>query len=453
MATLVMKFGGSLTADAKRIARVAQVILAEALAWKRVVVVVSAMASVTDTLNNAVDLAATRNAAGYRRMVAGLRENHAAVVNALFASEALRCDLIAYIDRALYDVMTVCDSVFSRREATPRDRDAAMAAGERMMTSILTALVRQEGLRVGLVEAADLIITDDRHQNANPMLDLIDERVDSVLRPLLDAGMVALVPGFIGVTRSGTATTLGRGGSDFTATILAASVHADEVWIWTSVDGIMSADPALVPGARVIAALSYEEVGELSYFGAHVLHPRTVEPLLAQGIPLRVRNPFNLDHAGTLIQADTTEFGAGLKAVTAVDGLYLSTAGQPIDIMEFLAQVRRIVGQMAMGPVIVMQSHRRSTLVFVVPTTAGPTAAATAAQRLSAGLGTDRWQVDPVKVIAMMGTAAQVALTDPSTGQSIQPLASVVGPGDRRLFAVAPGDAQAVVRQLHKLTL
>src|SRR2546421_659299 len=216
-----MKFGGSLTADAKRISRVAQVIMAESLAWQRMVVVVSAMAGTTDLLGRATNLAAARNAAGYRR-----------------------------------------------------------------------------------------IVSDDRHQSANPLLDRIDERVEQVLRPLLDAGIVPIVTGFIGATRNGVLTTLGRGGSDYTATILAASVRADEVWMWTSVDGVMSADPALVPGTRVIPVLSYQEVGELSFFGAHIVHPRAVQPLLAQGIPLRVRNPFNLDHAGTLIQAENDERGA-----------------------------------------------------------------------------------------------------------------------------------------------
>jgi bifunctional aspartokinase / homoserine dehydrogenase 1 len=452
MSTLVMKFGGSLTADAKRITRVAQVILAETLAWKRMVVVVSAMAGATDALNRAVDLAVARDAAGYRRAVAGLREEHVAVITALFDDEAVRRDLIDHIDRLLFDVLNVCDAALVRREALPRERDQAMAAGERMMVYILTALVRQEGLRAAMVDAASLIVTDDRYQNANPLVDLTDERVDAVLRPILDAGIVPLVTGFVGATRGGVTTTLGRGGSDYTATILAASLHADEVWIWTNVDGVMSADPALVPGARVIPVLSYEEVGELSYFGAHVLHPRAVEPLALNGIPLRVRNPFNLDHAGTLIQAETAESPNGLKAVTAVDGVCLTTSGRPIDMSEFLAQLRGILGQMATGPVIVMQSHLRSTLVFVVPTTAGPTAVAAITQRLAAALGAERWQVSPVKVIAVMGSTAQPILANPTSGAAIRPLASVIGPGERRLIAVAPSDTQAVVRQLHKLT-
>ncbi len=442
-----MKFGGSLTADARRIARIAQVTVSEAQAWKRMIVVISAMAGATDALNRAADLAAMRNAAGYRRAVAAIRKDHLAIIKVLFQSETAQRELIRHMDRLLFDVMGNCDAIMARREVTPRDRDAVVAVGERVMIEIVAALMRQEGLRAAVVDAASLIVTDDRHQNANPLVDRIDERVDSILRPLLDEGIVPLVTGFIGATQRGVVTTLGRGGSDYTATILAASLRADEVWIWTSVDGIMSADPQLVPGARVIPELSYEEVGELSYFGAHVLHPRAVEPLLPHKIPLRVRNPFNLDHAGTLIQAESSGNEHGLKAVTAIDGLCLSTKGQSIDLNELLGQIHHIVGRMLMGPVIMMQSHLRSTLVFIVPTSEGPQAVATAVQRLTSGLGTDYWEINPVKVITVMGTVMP-PIWDNS---GVMPLASVWGPGERRLIAVAPADAQAVVRQLHKL--
>jgi aspartokinase/homoserine dehydrogenase 1 len=240
MSTLVMKFGGRLLTDAKSIGRVAQVILAETLAWKRMVVVISAMAGVTNTLNQAADLAAARNATGYRHAVAGLRARHLDVIAALLNSEAARHDLTERLDRLLFDVLSVCDSAMTSREVSPRDRDSILSVGERMIVDILTAFVRQEGLRAAAVDATSLVVTDERHLNANPLIDLIDERVDRVLRPLLDAGIVPLVTGFIGETRNGAVTTLGRGGSDFTATILAASLHADEVWMWTNVDGVSS---------------------------------------------------------------------------------------------------------------------------------------------------------------------------------------------------------------------
>jgi aspartate kinase len=381
MATLVMKFGGSLMADARRMGQVAQVILAESLAWNRMVVVVSAMAGVTDTLARAVDLAAGRDGRGFRQVIAGIRDEHLTAIRALFEGEASRRPLIEHVDRILYEALATCDRVLAVQKAAPRDYDAVMAAGEKIMVNLMTALVRQEGLRAAAIDAEAVIVTDDAHQGAHPLQEATDRCVEDILRPIMDAGIVPLVAGFIGKTRTGALTTLGRGGSDLTATTLAASLRADEVWIWTYVDGIMSADPSLVPGARVISTLSYDEVGELAYFGARVLHPRAVEVLAPHGIPLRVRNPFNLDHAGTLIQARSNE---DLKAVTAVDGVLLSSLGRPVDVAEFLGQVQRSVGPAAARPAIVMQSHLRTLLVLVIPTSVGPNAAASAAQRLSA---------------------------------------------------------------------
>ncbi|MBX3083975.1 MAG: aspartate kinase [Anaerolineae bacterium] len=447
MATLVMKFGGSLTSDVKRLTRVAQVIMAESLAWKRMIVVVSAMAGATDTLSQAIEQAALHNAPGYRRAVAELRESHLGLLMALFPSLPIQHMLTAQLDNTLSTVLTTCDRIYAHREALPRDRDIVMATGEQMMVPIVTALVRQEGLQTASVNAESVMITDDKHQNAHPLLDVIDERVEQVIRPLLESGIVPIIAGFVGATKTGAVTTLGRGGSDYTATTLAASLRADEVWIWTTVDGVMSADPQLVPGARVIPTLSYEEVGELSYFGARVLHPRAVEPLQAQGIPLRVRNPFNLDHAGTLIQANAEAQNSSIKAVTAVDGLCLYTSGRPLDTGEFVSRIHRIVGRTVTGPVIVMQSHFRSVVVFVVPTNEGPNAVTTAKDRLSAQL--TGWEIVPVKVITLMGTPgfSESALISP-----IRPLASAVGPGDRYILCVNPSEAQSVVRQLHKLT-
>jgi aspartate kinase len=288
------------------------------------------------------------------------------------------------------------------------------------------------------------MITDNHHQNANPMMEIVEERIDRVLRPALAAGITVLTEGFIGATRGGAMTTLGRGGSDFTATILASILHADEVWMWTRVDGIMSADPQLVPNAHVIESLSYEEIRELSYFGVRLLHPRAVEPLLPDAIPMHIRNPagVGVDQKGTVIHAQSAP--GGLKAVSAIDGLFLSTRQDGIALPEVLAQINHLVGGAATGPVITVQSQGRSTLVFVVPTSEGPAAAVSAAQRLSAAM--PQWEVRTVKVIAAMG-----ALMQTNTLPGIRVLASAQGGSNRRVLAVAPEDMQVTVRYLHQL--
>jgi aspartate kinase len=445
MATLVMKFGGSLTADAQHLRQVGQIIAAESQAWDHLVVVVSAMAGITDALRRAGELALASHANGYRRAIAVIRERHLDLLRDLFANPEQQAQLVATLDQVLFDALNTCDQAFAQKALSPRQRDALMATGELIMAGILTQVVRNAGLVAAHVPAESLIITDDAHQHANPIADLIEERVDRHLRPLLEQGVLPIVPGFVGATRKGVITTLGRGGSDYTATLLAAALRADEVWIWTNVDGIMSSDPDWVPHARVIPALSYAEIEELAYFGTRVLHPDAIEPLVTRAIPLRVRNPANPDHAGTLIHAESDAPDAGPKAVSAVDGISLVLDQSPLELGAFLGQVQHLVGSKLTGPVIVMQGHHHTTLVYVVPTSEGANVAQPLATELALHL--PHWQVQPVKVIAVVG--ASIAL---NAALSLTPIASVVGPGNRRLLAVAPEAARETVRQLHSLT-
>src|SRR5579859_2090382 len=169
-----MKFGGSLTADARSIQRVAQIVLAEALAWKQMAVVVSAMAGATDMLARTVNLAAERDSAGSRQAIAALRIEHAAVIDALFPESAARRDLMRRIDHWLFDALAVCDSVAARAEATARDRDAVLVIGERLIADIVIALVQHEGLRSVLIDSSTWLRTDEHYQNANPITEVIE---------------------------------------------------------------------------------------------------------------------------------------------------------------------------------------------------------------------------------------------------------------------------------------
>jgi aspartate kinase len=447
MALLVMKFGGSLTASAQQLRRVIQIIHAESLAWQRLVVIVSAMSGATDTLRRIAELAQAREMLACRRLLSGLRADHVALIESLFPAGNVRSHLLHTLDQQCFGLLALCERVAQSNALLPHHRDEAMAIGERLMASIVAALAQQEGLRVALVPAESIIITDSTHQNAHPLRDVIDQRAERILQPLLKNGVIPILAGFIGATQGGKTTTLGRGGSDLTATLLAAALGADEVWMWTSVDGIMSADPALVPNARVIPSLTYEEIGELAFFGARLLHPAAIEPLIRPNIPLRVRNPHNLDHDGTLVHANPQQDGRRVKAVTAVDGVYLALRDQPFDLVTFLAKVRERVTSLAADPVIVMQSYRRATLVFVVPTSEGPQAVQEAVRQLQALLSD--WEVQPVKVIAAIGANTDLR---PILDKRIRPLASALGASERRLIAVQPADVRAALQQLHRLT-
>jgi aspartate kinase len=447
MSLLVMKFGGSLTTTAHQLRHVIQIIHAESLAWKRLVVVVSAMSGATDTLLRIVELAGQRDVVAYRRLLSGLRTDHLTLIESLFPAGSARTYLLQMLDQQLFNLMALCERLVQSGKLLPSHRDEAMAIGERLMASIVATLAQQQGLRAALVQAESVIITDNAHQNARPLRDAIDERAEHILRPLLNNGVVPILAGFIGATRTGETTTLGRGGSDLTATLLAAALGADEVWMWTSVDGIMSADPALVPNARVIPSLTYEEIGELAFFGARLLHPGAIEPLIRPNIPLRVRNPYHLDQDGTLVHATSQQNGRRAKAVTAVDGLYLALRGQPFDLATFLDKVHKSVPSLAANLVIVMQSYQRATLVSVVPTSEGPQAIQEVTRQVQMLL--PDWEVQPVKVIAAIGATTDLRLV---LDRNIRPLASALGANERRLIAVQPADVRAALQQLHRLT-
>jgi aspartate kinase len=211
-------------------------------------------------------------------------------------------------------------------EASPRAHDAIASLGERMSTRILSAALRSSGIASEAIDATRLIITDNYYQSANPDFKASLTPTTQILEPLFTKGITPVVTGFLGATKAGVTTTLGRGGSDFTAAILGVLLKADEVWIWTDVDGVMTSDPRIVHLAQTIDKISFREISELAYFGAKVLHPKTIRPIIEAGITLKVLNTFNPDHPGTLIVADMAIHEEQIiKAVTIIKDLRLIT--------------------------------------------------------------------------------------------------------------------------------
>ena len=214
-------------------------------------------------------------------------------MNELIADTSNRHNVSSEIGRLLDQFCNLCQAVTVLGEASPRARDAIASLGERMSIRILAAALQSAGIKAEAVEASGFIITDDRYQSANPDMQASLPAAQSILLPILESGCVPVVTGFMGATPSGVITTLGRGGSDFTAAILGVLLKADEVWIWTDVDGVMTTDPRIVPEARTVDRLSFREISELAYFGAKVLHPKTIRPVIEAGIVLKVLNTFN----------------------------------------------------------------------------------------------------------------------------------------------------------------
>lgn len=319
MTTLVMKFGGTSTASPEALKNAAGIVSAQYGEWDRLVVVVSAMAGVTDLLLECACYTQSGQEEHVSALICALRDRISSVVRAEFPNHQDQIHLINLLEARLAELTSICQRIQVQRHTNPRELDQVAALGERINVHIFSSLLCRHGVPAQPVDAAGLIVTDDRYQSATPIKSATNALLASVLSPLFARGIVPVITGFIGATSSGVTTTLGRGGSDYTAAILAESLHANEVWIWTDVDGIMTSDPCLVSGARLIPEIAYHEVSQLAQFGAKVVHPKTIQPVANRDIPLWVRNTFNPSCPGTRIcQRPSTED----YRVSAVTGLF-----------------------------------------------------------------------------------------------------------------------------------
>jgi aspartate kinase len=287
--------------------------------------------------------------------------------------------------------------------------DAITSLGEQINARVMAAVLRQRGARSEAVDATELIITDGTYQNAVPLMDQTRAQTLARLGPLMDQGVVPIVTGFIGATEDGVTTTLGRGGSDYSAAILGDSLDADEVWILTDVDGVMTTDPRIVADARVIPTLSASEVSELAYFGAKVLHPRTIRPVIERGIPLWVKNTFNPAFAGTRVVSEPESTVGTVKAVTAIRGLSMVTVeGRGMmGVPGIAARTFSAVASQGASVLMISQSSSEQSICFVIPTEAVAPVVSAIEGEMALELAredVDRvWSLDDVVIVTAVG--------------------------------------------------
>jgi bifunctional aspartokinase / homoserine dehydrogenase 1 len=364
----VLKFGGTSVGDAARIGRVVEIIRA-ASRESNVVVVVSAMSGVTNKLIEA----ATQAEVGHGRQVAmifeELREQHDAAAAALIHSVAERHRIGQKMREIFQEGDHLCQGTILLHELTARARDSISGLGERLSAPLVAAALRDGGLAGEAIEATELIVTDSYHGSAEPRMNLTRERCEARLGPLLHRGIIPVVTGYIGSTPEGVLTTLGRGGSDYSATVLGAALEADEVVIWTDVDGVMTADPRLVPNACTVPEISYREAAELAYFGAKVLHPKTLRPVMQTDIPVWIRNTFAPGRPGTKITPTGSSNGGGVKALTASSDVALITVGGPgiVGVRDVLGRTFTATAAIQADVLLVSQSSSQNDICFVVP--------------------------------------------------------------------------------------
>jgi len=354
---IVMKFGGTSVGNTECMERVAGIICEHA---KRadLVVVVSAMGGVTDMLIRA----ATEASHGDRQHWRGVRQELARrhrEVNDRLLSASEQAKVLPRLAEQVSNFENLCSGFSMVREVTPRAMDTLSSLGEVMSATLMAAILRSSGVAAEAVDATELVVTDDHFGNAAPLLDETHAKAGQRLAPVRRRGAVPIVTGFRGATRDGVCTTLGRGGSDYSGTILGAVLDADEIWIWTDVDGVMTADPRLVPGACILPEISYREAIELSFFGAKVLHPKTILPVMKKKIPVWIKNSFNPSCPGTKIGPATGDGPPGVKAITSVSKASLVTISGR-DTMSFASLAAKVFELLDLEQVATLMSTQSS---------------------------------------------------------------------------------------------
>ncbi|HTZ74843.1 MAG TPA: aspartate kinase [Candidatus Aquilonibacter sp.] len=363
----VMKFGGTSVGDAACIERVAKIV-ADASKERPVVAVVSAMGGVTNRLIQAARSSQAGLEEESSSIFRALRQQHEKAINELIRDADRRGRINARLVKLFAEGERMCQGTALLRELTARTLDTVSSLGERLSAPMVAGALEEIGIASEAIEATELIVTDSFHGGADPIMDLTREKSQAAMRHLLEKGVTPVVTGFIGATREGDLTTLGRGGSDYSATILGAALDGGEVIIWTDVDGVLTADPRLVPEAQIIPEISYREATELAYFGAKVLHPKTLRAVGQAGIPVWIRNSFAPERPGTKITPLGRSNGGGVKALTAIKDVVLISVGGPgiVGVPDVIARTFTTTAELHANVLLISQSSSQNDICFIV---------------------------------------------------------------------------------------
>jgi aspartate kinase len=365
---LVMKFGGSSLANASRIKNVARIVRRFS-EGNKLVVVASALDEVTDRLLEIGQIAQKGEISKARSLLSKLYSLHLNTSRS-FSSQRTSKELLANVDQLILDLKRTVEGISQLRELTPRSRDYLLSFGERLSTPILTAALRAAGLKARAFTGAEVgITTDENFGEAKPLMEVSNHQIRRSLEPGFSRKEIPVVTGFIAATVDGSITTLGRGGSDYTACLLGAAVDADEIWIWTDVDGLMTADPRIVKDAKVLSTVSFGEALELSYFGAKMMHPRALQPAAVRKIPVRIKNSSKPSQDGTLVSArETQNHGSIVKAVSIIHNVGVVTVSGTgmMGAPGVAAKIFQALGSHNVNVVMISQGSSEATVSFVI---------------------------------------------------------------------------------------
>ena len=467
--TLVMKFGGTSVGSADALVKATQIVKDARAEYPRVVVITSAMSGVTNLLLDSAALASQGKVDSLPSAESTLREKHFAAADTLIKNEHLREVTKAEINVLIFSLVDLCKAIAILGEASPRAMDAVASIGERMCVRLLGAVLEDAGVNAKAIESTEFVVTNAHFQHAHPDFKATTEKTRQLLNPLMDAGIVPVTTGFIGATPEGVITTLGRGGSDYSAAVIGSVLPADDVWIWTDVDGVMTTDPRIVKDAVTLPEITYSEIAELAYYGAKVLHPKTIRPVVDAGIGLRICNTFNPSHPGTRLIANApsdskARNGQVVKAVTAIRNQRLVTieGRGMLGVPGVAARAFGAVASTKTSVPLITQASSEQSICFAVPSES----AASVLNALQAVFASeiedediDRvWMTEDVSIITVVGVGMRH--TPGVAGQVFTQLGNnkanvlAIAQGSSEVsisMVVAATDTELAVRSLHEL--
>lgn len=366
-AMITMKFGGTSVGDLQRLGDVVAIVRSS-LSLKPLVVA-SAMSGVTDMLLDTAQLAVRRETARVDENIQALKLKHLEVAESLIADPQRRKELSDRENTLFKNLANLFRGVGLLKELSVRSLDAIAAHGEILSCLQIAAILNENGIASDFIDARKIVRTDNRFGEAVVDFAATNDNICESLLPLIERKIVPIITGFIGSTRDGLTTTLGRSGSDYTASIVGAATSCSEIWIWTDVDGVMTADPRLVKGAQVLPAISYREAAEMSYFGAKVIHPKTMLPAIERNIPIRIKNTFNPAHDGTLITQTTPLTDRVVKNVTSIDrlGLIAIEGNGMLGVPGVSARIFTALAGVHVNVMMISQASSEHNVCLVIP--------------------------------------------------------------------------------------
>jgi aspartate kinase len=459
---IVMKFGGTSVATGENIRQVAKIVADSIKQDYRVVVVVSALSGVTNQLVEEAEQAKKKDEKQIQEFTKKLVDKHMAVVAKAIEDLRVRKEVTQIIKKTVDELEKVLTGICYVGEVTPQSKDYVLSFGERLSAPIVWGALRDLKLQTGCFTGKEAgIVTDANFGEARPLMNVTTHQVKMRLEPLVEKNVTPVVTGYIAATQDGVVTTLGRGGSDYTATILSVALSADEVWIWTDVDGIMTADPKIVPSAKMLPELSYGEAAEMAIFGAKAMHPSALEPVIEARIPVRIRNVFNPENHGTLIadgqeakSAEVVKAVALIKDVAMINLKGAAMVGAPGSY----SKVFDVLGKNNINIMMVSTAVSEANISLVIRRNLlGRALSTLEIALLGRGLVSEVTSEDDVCVIAAMGAnmkgtlgvASRIFTAMAQKGINIRMIAQ--GSSELNIsFVVKEKDGEAAVRAIHK---